>query len=145
MHPVEQLRCVLFVGTVAAVYVLAMGILIRVALQSRGYLTLSSSRRSVWFRRVILAIAALGVFCIAYGFVVEPNWLEVTHVRIESTKLGRAPARSGSCTSRTCTRSPRHTSKTRLPGVIAAEKPDLVVFTGDSLDSPRGYLFSGGA
>ena len=36
---------------------------------------------------VLLSIALLGLLCIAYGFLIEPNRLVVTRYRIETAKI----------------------------------------------------------
>jgi uncharacterized protein len=138
MQPIEQFRVVVFLGAVVLVYVLAAGILVRLILQRFGRATLSGSRRQVRFRRIILLLAATGTLCIAYGFFIEPNWPQVTHVRIESAKL-----KPGSSSIKIVQISDLHSESRprlegRLPGIIAAENPDLIVFTGDSLNEPEG-------
>lgn len=140
MQPVEQLRFGLFIATVTLVYFLAAGILVRLALRRLGLITLPTSRRAAWTRRVILGLAALGTLCIAYGFAVEPFWPEVTRVRIESPKLtsGTRPIRLVHISDIHSDPKPR--LEGRLPDLIAAERPDLIVFTGDSLNSPDGLL-----
>jgi predicted MPP superfamily phosphohydrolase len=62
----------------------------------------------------------------------------VTRVRIESSKLAGASRtlRVVHISDLHCDPQPR--LEERLPGIIAAERPDLIVFTGDSLNSPAG-------
>jgi uncharacterized protein len=89
----------------------------------------------VWLRRLVLTVSGVGVLCILYGFYVEPNWLEVTHVGVESEKLphGALPIRLVVISDLHMDRNPRLEPK--LPEVIAAEKPDLIVFLGDAMNS----------
>jgi uncharacterized protein len=138
MQPIEQFRIVVFLGVVVLVYVLAAGILVRLISRRFGRTTIPQGRRQVWFRRIILALAALGTLCIAHGFLIEPNWLQVTHARIVSPKLpkGSRPIRIVHVSDLHCESKAR--LEGRLPGVIADEKPDLIVFTGDSLNEPEG-------
>src|SRR4051794_10090306 len=95
MQPAEKVRVILFVGTVATIYVLAGGILVRLALRRLGRMAPPEGRRHVWFHGSILVLAAAGILCIGYGALVEPYRLEVTHVRIASPKLpsGSRPVR----------------------------------------------------
>src|SRR4051812_26898355 len=95
VQPIEQVRSGLFIAAVVLVYYLAAGILVRLLLRRLGRYTLPMTGRAVWSRRMILALAALGTLCIAYGFLVEPYWLQVTRVRIESPKIpkGSRPIR----------------------------------------------------
>jgi uncharacterized protein len=135
MQPAEKARVLLFVGVVATIYVLAARILV---LRWFGQTRLLRGRRSIWFQRLILLLAALGTACVAYGFLVEPYWLEVTHVRITSSRL-----RAGSRPIRIVHISDIHSDpklrlEGRLPEVIAREQPDLILFTGDSINAPEG-------
>jgi uncharacterized protein len=87
---------------------------------------------------IILGLATFVLLCIAYGFYIEPSWLQVTRVRIESPKLprGTRPIRIVHISDLHSEAKPR--LETRLPDVIAAAQPDLIVFTGDALNAPRG-------
>jgi predicted MPP superfamily phosphohydrolase len=138
MQPIETIRCTLFLGVVALVYVAAAGVLLRLIRQRLGWGTLSRSRPQLWYRMIVLGLAAFGTLCIAYGFLIEPYWLEVTRVRIDSPKLPKLsrPIRIVHISDVHSESRPR--LETRLPAVIAAEKPDLVVFAGDALNSPGG-------
>jgi hypothetical protein len=95
-------------------------------------------RRARWARRALLALAALGLLCMAYGRFVEPFWLEVRHVRITSPRLpkGARPVRIVHVSDLHCDPAPR--LEERIPDVVAAERPDLIVFTGDALNAPEG-------
>jgi predicted MPP superfamily phosphohydrolase len=87
---------------------------------------------------IILGLAALGTLCIAYGFLIEPYWLEVTHVRIESPRIPKLSRPIRIVHISDIHSEPRPRLEGRLPAVIAAEKPDRIVFTGDALNSPAG-------
>src|SRR3989442_7170145 len=89
MQRAEAVRLLVFTGLVVTVYVLAASVLFRWAFQRFGRIALSSSRQR-WLRCIILGLAAFGLLCIAYGYYIEPYWLAVTHIRINSPKL--APA-----------------------------------------------------
>lgn len=79
------------------------------------------------------------MLCTAYGYFVEPYWLQVTHVTIEAPRLdGPRPVRIVQISDLHCNAKPR--LEPRLPGVIAAQRPDLIVFTGDAINSPAGLL-----
>ncbi|MCA1633878.1 MAG: metallophosphoesterase family protein [Acidobacteria bacterium] len=127
----------LFVCAVAAVYLFAACAVARRMLRRAGYMG-PPSRRVLAAERLSLALACAGVLCFAYGFFVEPYWPEVTRVRVESRKLKGAtrPLRVVHISDLHCDPQPR--LEERLPGIIAAERPDLIVFTGDSLNSLDG-------
>jgi hypothetical protein len=91
----------------------------------------------IWARRVIFSLALLGV-AVAAEFFVEPYWLEVTHVRIASPKLlkGGRTVRIAQISDLHCDRKPR--LEERLPEIIASQRPDVIVFTGDAINVPDG-------
>jgi predicted MPP superfamily phosphohydrolase len=133
-----QLLLVLaFVAAVAAVFAAAAWEILRIV-RERLLLAPAPGLRRLLYRRVVLATAALGVLCIAWGRFVEPFWPEVTRVRIESAKVrpGTRPLRIIHVSDLHVEAKPR--LEERIPGLVAAEKPDLIVFTGDSLNSPAG-------
>ena len=138
MQPIETIRCILFLGVVAFVYVSAAGVLLRIIRQRLGQGTLPQGRPQVWFRMIVLGLAAFGTLCIAYGFLIEPYWLQVARVRIESPKLPKLSHPIRIVHISDLHSESRARLETRLPAVIAAEKPDFVVFTGDALNSPDG-------
>ena len=72
----------------------------------------------------------------AYGYFVEPYWPAVTHVQITSGNLppGSSPVRIAHISD--LHSDPRPRLEERLPDIISAEKPDLIVFTGDAVNSP---------
>ena len=127
----------LFVCAVAAVFLLAACALVRLIVRRLGWME-RPSRAAQWAERTALALACVGVLCFAYGYFVEPYWPEVVHVRIESAKLAGASRalRVVHISDLHCDAEPR--LEERLPDIIAAEHPDVIVFTGDSLNSPAG-------
>lgn len=96
---------------------------------------LPPSRRLRRVRAFFLSLGLLGVACIAYGYFVEPYWLEVTHHRIEVAQL-KTPLRIAHISDLHCEARPR--LENELVERVAAEKPDLIVFTGDALNKPEG-------
>ncbi len=138
MRLLEIIRVSIFVAALFAVYAAAILMVIRWAHRRFKPEVPPASLREIRFRRVIFVLAALGLLCIGYGYFVEPYWLEVTHVRIETPKLakGTRPIRIVLFSDVHCEAKPR--LEERLPEVIAAEKPDLIAFTGDSLNSIEG-------
>lgn len=138
MQTAEHVRIGLFLTAVVLIYFLAGGVLVRFVLQRFGLTRLPTGRGAVRTRRVILGLAALGTLCIASGFLVEPYWPAVTHVFIRSPKLprGSRPVRIVHVSDIHSDQLPR--LERRLPGIIAAQEPDLIVFTGDAINSPAG-------
>jgi predicted MPP superfamily phosphohydrolase len=138
MRTAADFRVLTFLGLIAVVYLLAASTLVRMLLQRLGYGALSKSPVQTWLRRIVLSFAALGLLCGAYGYFIEPYWLSVSHVRIKSHKLprGTEPLRIVHISDIHSDPGPR--LERRLPQAIAAERPDIIVFTGDSLNSPEG-------
>ncbi|HEX7317853.1 MAG TPA: metallophosphoesterase [Pyrinomonadaceae bacterium] len=133
----ESTAVLLFVCAVAAVYLFAACAFVRMLLRRFGSLE-PATRAGRIAERGSLVLAAVGLVCFAYGYFVEPYWPQVTHVRVESVKLkgARRPVRVVHISDLHCDPEPR--LEERLPDLIAAERPDLIVYTGDSLNSPEG-------
>jgi predicted MPP superfamily phosphohydrolase len=125
----ESIRVGLFVTAVVAVFFFAARTLIGV---------LGGTIKKSWKTHSILGLAAAGILCMLYGRLVEPYWLSVSRVSIASPKVprGAQPVRIAHISDVHSDPSPR--LEERLPAAIAAEKPDVIVFTGDSLNSPDG-------
>lgn len=96
------------------------------------------SRAKIWARRITVALAAFGIGCIAYGYFVEPYWPEVTHVRLESGKIprGSRPIRIVHLSDFHSDPKPR--LEQRIPDLVATQRPDVIVFTGDAVNGPEG-------
>lgn len=97
----------------------------------------ASTPRGIRLRRALLGFVAFGALCAAYGWFVEPYWPQVTHTRIVSPRL-----RPGSAPIRVVLLSDLHSDpkprlEERLPQLVAAQHPDLIVYTGDSINAPR--------
>lgn len=138
MLPSEQFRVTVFIVILATVYVLAARTMVRWIRQRLSGPQPPLPRWSVRIRQVALGLAAAGIPCFAYGWLVEPYWPEVVHVRIEVPGLqpGTAPiriAQIGDLHS-----DPKERLEGRLPDIIAKERPDLIVFTGDAINSREG-------
>jgi predicted MPP superfamily phosphohydrolase len=135
---IEMIRVLVFLAVVAAVFALAARTLVRLAFERLGRAAPPTHRGVLLFRGVILTTAALGVACVAYGFLVEPNWPEVTHVSMTTPKLhaGARPIRIVHISDLHSEAKPRLEEK--LPALIARERPDAIVFTGDSLNVREG-------
>lgn len=92
-------------------------------------------------RRVSLAffsIATVGLACVLYGWQIEPYWLDVTRIRVASSKLAPSarPLRIAHLSDLHSDPKPR--LEEGLPAAIEALAPDLIVFTGDAVNSEEG-------
>lgn len=137
MQASEFYRVLLFVSLVGTVYVLTVAIGVRWLLFKLIRRPLSLSWGQVWSQRIILGLALIGLLCMAYGYFVEPYWPSITHVQIKTSKLapGSRPVRLVHLSDLHTDPQPR--LEDRLPGLIAQQRPDLIVFTGDSINSPE--------
>lgn len=121
----DLIRVGVFLALVVVVYAYA----------ARALVSLVRKRALPRGGRAFLALAAVGTLCVLYGFFIEPYWLETTHVALASSKLAK-PIRIAHLSDLHCDPTPR--LEERLPDAVAAEKPDVIVFTGDATNSPGG-------
>ena len=125
----------------AALYGAAAVLLIRY-LKGRVAHGSGSVRRPIfiWTRGAIFALACIGLLCLGYGYFIEPYRLEITRVKLTSAKLpaGARPVRFAQISDLHSEAKPR--LEERLPAIIAAQKPDFIVFTGDAVNSREGLV-----
>lgn len=86
-----------------------------------------------WF---IIFSSLIGLGCLYWGFYIEPYQLEVTNTTIHSSKLARGKH------FRIVHISDTHCDEivgpeTRLPTLIPQLKPDIIVFTGDAINTHK--------
>jgi uncharacterized protein len=84
---------------------------------------------------VVHVLAVLGILCFVNGFFIEPYWIEVTRFEIETAKLKNTTLRVVLFSDTHCETKPRNEKK--LVEVVESLKPDVIVFTGDSLNTPK--------
>jgi predicted MPP superfamily phosphohydrolase len=131
------LRVLAFVGAVGFVFTAAAWELLRIVLERRGRIARPGGRARRAWRRAVLSAAGLGVLCIGWGFV-EPWWPEITErvVPVRGVPAGTPPVRLVHLSDLHC--DPKVRLEDRLPGLVAACRPDLIVFTGDCINHPGG-------
>jgi predicted MPP superfamily phosphohydrolase len=134
MLPEERIRVLLFIFAVAAVYATGAWFALRMAIQRKWGRAPFRGERAL--RRAVFALGILGLGCGIYARFVEPYWLEVTRVRIESPRWRGRPLRIVHLSDLHSDAIPR--LEERLPAAVRAERPDLIVFTGDAINSPLG-------
>jgi predicted MPP superfamily phosphohydrolase len=125
MEVLEVLRVGIFIALVVVVYAAAL----------RSLVVLARRKKVGRKGRVALGLGAAGSLCIAYGFLVEPRWLEVTHVALKLPKLTR-PLRIAQVSDLHCDPTPR--LEDRVVREIEAAHVDAIVFTGDAANSIEG-------
>jgi predicted MPP superfamily phosphohydrolase len=136
MLPSEWIAVLLFLGMVSIVYIVAAWLIVESILRRLRGQNGPASHRMVWFRRAVLGLAVVGLGCMAYGYFLEPYWPEITHVPITSPKLRGASRPIRIVHISDLHSDPKPRLEERLPALIADQKPDLIAFTGDAINSP---------
>ncbi len=131
MSKIEAVRVWVFITVVGFVFAVAGMTLLR-------WLVARWAQRQpkplTKFRRVMLVCACLGVLCMSYAHWIEPYWLEVTRIHLSSPKLATAtrPIRLAHISDLHC--DPVERVENKLIATLTQEKPDLIVFTGDTMN-----------
>jgi uncharacterized protein len=74
-----------------------------------------------------------GLACFFYGYVIEPYWIDVATVTIETPKLRHSLFRIVQFSDLHCERKLRN--EERLVYIINSLEPDIILFTGDTLNT----------
>lgn len=135
MSPQEKIGITVFLCLIASVYIFAFGAIIRIILRKFEIGKVSASASQIWFGNITIVLAVIGTLCIAYAYFIEPYRLIVRNVEIKSEKV-KNPIRIAHVSDFHSDPKPR--LEPVLPAKIAEQKPDLIVFTGDSTNSRGG-------
>lgn len=138
IHPDELVGFLSFLAVVAAIYLTAAFFSIEIVVQRLRRQDVLRKGWSAWLRRSVLVLATAGVACMAYGYFVEPYWPDVTRTTVATARLtaGSRPIRIVHISDLHCDPVPR--LEKRLPDLVKGEQPDLILFTGDAINSPAG-------
>lgn len=79
-------------------------------------------------------LAGIGIICFLYGHFVEPYWIEVKMIPIRTDKLNRTSFRIVQISDLHCDKKERN-EKT-IVKLINRLEPDVIVFTGDAINTP---------
>ncbi len=134
-HEVTRLVVLILV---LALYVAAALLLIQYSLNRLSHKPEWRGALFIWTRRIIFALAGIGLLCFAWGHFVEPYRLEITHIKLTSAKLPKEARPIRFVQISDIHSDARPCLEERLPDIIAAEKPDFIVFTGDATNSQKG-------
>ena len=83
----------------------------------------------------IHVLAIIGIICFIDGFLIEPKWIEVKKIEIETPKLKNTALRIVQFSDMHCEKKPRNEEK--LVEIVNSFKPDVIVFNGDSLNTSK--------
>ena len=126
-----ELRVLLFLVVVATVFVTAGNFLIAALYRRLRKLPKRTDRAYLYTRRLFLFLATVGIICVLYGFY-EPYRPEVTFARVATKKFAKGSSQVRVVHISDVHSDPQPRLEPRLPGIIASQKPDLIVFTGDA-------------
>jgi predicted MPP superfamily phosphohydrolase len=85
---------------------------------------------------VIHILAVTGIACACYGYFIEPYNLQINTIRIETDKLKNTSLRIVQISDLHCDKKVR--LEPLLADFINPLQPDIIVFTGDAINSPAG-------
>ncbi len=122
-----------FVVLVLLVAFMTFTFLSALVISFRGGFQKSKINASGW---LIIFISLFGIACLYWGFFIEPKQLEVTYTTIHNAKL------SGGKHFRVVHLSDTHFDEAagpedKLLEIIKKVKPDLIVFTGDAINTSK--------
>ncbi len=80
-------------------------------------------------------LALAGILCILYGYFIEPHWIELKAVEISTAKLARTSLRIVQISDLHCETKIKNENK--MVEIVNSLNPDIIVFTGDSLNTPK--------
>jgi predicted MPP superfamily phosphohydrolase len=85
---------------------------------------------------VIHSVAIAGIACACYGYLIEPYNLQINTIRIETDKLKNTSLRIVQISDLHCDKKAR--LEPLLADFINPLKPDIILFTGDAVNSAAG-------
>ena len=128
----EKLVLILFLGIIAIVYTAETFLLLAFVFNKlRG-----AEALKIFCSKPALAVhllALIGIICFAYGYFVEPYRLKIETVQIQTPKLAKTTLRLIQISDLHCDKKPRN--EVKLVRLINEMKPDIIVFTGDSINT----------
>jgi hypothetical protein len=133
MHTNEKIAFLLFFIIIAVPYLIEAFILL-------CFLICKLKRKKtgkIFTSKPVIAnhiIVSIGIICFLYGLLIEPTWIQVKSYRIETEKLARTSIRLVHISDLHCEAKIRNEKK--VIRIINDLKPDVIAFTGDSLNTP---------
>ncbi len=129
----EVISVLLFLGLLLVIYGLEVLLLAEAALNFARH---RRGKRILRARYTIAlhVLAVTGILCMLYGHFIEPYRVEVNMMTLHTPKLKSAGFRIVQISDLHCDRTPRNEEK--VVRLINALRPDIIVATGDYLNSP---------
>jgi uncharacterized protein len=128
----EKIILVIFVTAIALIYFTEAIFLSRFVYKK----TREKYRRILLTKRAIVLhfIAATGILCLLYGYFIEPFWIEVKFISVQTDRLSQTSFRIVQFSDLHCDR--RIINEKSMVKIINDLKPDVIVFTGDAVNRP---------
>jgi hypothetical protein len=134
---IELLKAVIFAFAVFSIYLLELVILGRFILVRLGFLTRHKRGRVLRIAAICLHVVAVGgILCIIYAFLIEPRWIEVVNVDVPTERLKHATLTVVQISDLHCDPAPGN--EDQVVRIVNDLHPDIIVFTGDAVNSPKG-------
>ena len=131
MSAAEKIRLLVFLALLASIYIAEAFLVAAFVL---GRLKNKKTRLPArWPALLVHALVTATLACFLYGFFIEPYRLEVNTVDVPTEKLKSTTFRIVQISDLHCDRKMRNERK--LVGIINSLSPDIIVFTGDALNS----------
>jgi predicted MPP superfamily phosphohydrolase len=133
MTIIEKIGALVFLTIIVIVYLLEACIGLVYAINKlRGKLKVNPfvSKSAL----LIHLLATIGIICFLYGYFVEPYWIEVRTIEIKTEKLREAGFKLVHISDMHCDRKMRN--EKRVVELVNAINPDVIVFTGDTINTP---------
>jgi predicted MPP superfamily phosphohydrolase len=129
----EIIILVVFLLCIATVYLLELRFWVNFIFNKlRKHHGTKMFRTKSWIFVHILAV--IGIICFLYGYFIEPYWIEVNIIPIQTDKLKQTSFRIVQISDLHCDKKIRNEKK--IVEIINRMEPDIIVFTGDAVNSP---------
>lgn len=128
----EIIAFLIFAFSFVGVYLLEAGLLINFAVARLKH----KSKANILLRKPVLVlhlVALIGIVCFLYGHFIEPYRIEVTSIDIRTAKLKATTFRIVQISDLHCDRKMRN--EHRMVELISQLGPDVIVFTGDAMNT----------
>jgi predicted MPP superfamily phosphohydrolase len=129
----EIITLAIFLFVIAAVYILELYFLAVFAidrLRNRHGKNILRTKPAI----IVHVLAGIGIICFLYGHFVEPYWIEVKIIPIQTGKLKHTSFRIVQISDLHCDRKARN--EKAIVEIVNKLEPDVIVFTGDAVNTP---------
>jgi predicted MPP superfamily phosphohydrolase len=130
----EKLKLLAFGGIIFCVYAIEI---ILIVLFVYGRAVNSPVSKIIWSRAVwpVHILAVIGIVCFLYGYFVEPYRLQVNKFEIGTQKVSNTSFRIVQISDLHCDK--RLLNEEEIVKIVNSLEPDIIVFTGDSINTPK--------